>query len=131
MANVSPYDYFDRVLDTVYRATPSSTGTTYTNVKYEYANSWATTANGDNYVLEATMVGIGKNDLKVSVVDNSLVVEGTPSVKSRYATAFKRSWDLAKDADVSRIDARLENGLLTVTIPKVKPAVRNIDVTVQ
>ena len=77
------------------------------------------------------MVGISKSDLKVSIVDNSLVIEGTPSVKSRFATAFKRSWTLAKDADVSNIDARLENGLLTLTIPRVKPATRTVNVTIQ
>lgn len=96
-----------------------------------HTNTWYVWSTDLNYLLEATMVGISKSDLKVSVVDNSLIIEGAPSVKSRFATAFKRNWTLAEDADVSRIDARLENGLLTVTIPKVKPAVRNIDVTVQ
>lgn len=96
-----------------------------------YDSNWNTSIVGDNYVLEAVVVGLNKENLKVTVVDSSLVVEGTPSVKSRYAKAFKHSWGLVDDADINRIDARLENGLLTVTIPKVKPVVRNIDVTVQ
>lgn len=126
MATLTPY-HLDRLLGNVYDSYVSTTGTQAGS----YVNSWTTTSNTDNYVLEATMVGIGKNDLNVKVVDNTLVVQGTPTVKSRYATAFNRTWTLAKDADVTRIDARLENGLLTVTIPRVKPAVRNIDVTVQ
>lgn len=125
MSNVSTY-HLDRLLDNVFNSYANST-TAYAN----HTNTWYAWSTDLNYLLEATMVGISKSDLKVSVVDNSLVIEGTPSVKSRFATAFKRSWTLAKDADVTRIDARLENGLLTVTIPKVKPAVRNIDVTVQ
>lgn len=125
MSNVSTY-HLDRLLDNVFNSYANST-TAYAN----HTNTWYAWSTDLNYLLEATMVGIAKSDLKVSVVDNSLIIEGAPSVKSRFATAFKRSWTLAKDADVSRIDARLENGLLTVTIPKVKPAVRNIDVTVQ
>ena len=125
MSNVSTY-HLDRLLDNVFNSYANST-TAHAN----HTNTWYAWSTDFIYLLEATMVGISKSDLKVSVVDNSLVIEGTPSVKSRFATAFKRSWALAKDADVSHIDARLENGLLTVTIPKVKPAVRNIDVTVQ
>ena len=125
MSNVSPY-HLDRLLDNVFNSYANST-TAHAN----YTNTWYAWSTDFNYLLEATMVGISKSDLKVSVVGNSLVIKGTPSVKSRFVTAFNHSWALAKDADVSRIDARLENGLLIVTIPKVKPTVRNIDVTVQ
>jgi HSP20 family protein len=126
MANETPY-HLDRLFANVYDSYVTSTGASHSG----YANSWSTTSNKDNYMLEATMVGIGKNNLKVTVIGNALVVEGNPSVKSRYATDFKRSWTLAEDADVSNIDARLENGLLTVTIPKVKPKVRTVDIAVQ
>jgi HSP20 family molecular chaperone IbpA len=126
MATVTPYN-LDRYIDNIFSAYSSTAGANHLH----YGNSWHTTSTADNYLLEATMVGISKNDLKVTVVDNNLVIEATPSVKSRYATSFKRSWALAEDADVSRVDARLENGLLTLTIPKVKPTVRNINIAVQ
>lgn len=118
--------HLDRVLDNLFDAYgfPVTKQTTH-------ANSWYTSSNADNYVLEATMVGIGKSDLKISVVDNTLVVEGNPSTKSRFATAFKRSWALAEDADAANVNARLENGLLTLTIPRLKPATRTVNVTIQ
>ena len=125
MSNVSTY-HLDRLIDNVFNSYANST-TAYAN----HTNTWYAWSTDFNYLLEATMVGISKSDLKVSIVDNSLVIEGTPSVKSRFATAFKRSWTLAKDADVSNIDARLENGLLTLTIPRVKPATRTVNVTIQ
>lgn len=124
MATATPY-HLDRLLDNVYNSYVTSTGDS------SYVNRWNTSATQDNYLLEAVVVGISKNELKVSVEGNRLVIEGTPTVKSRFVSTFKRSWELAEDADASRIDARLENGLLLLTIPKVKPVVRNINVTVQ
>lgn len=118
--------HLDRVIDNLFDAYGFPV-TKLTN----HTNSWYTSSNADNYTLEATMVGIGKSDLKISVVDNTLVVEGNPATKSRFAKAFKHSWALAEDADTGNVNARLENGLLTLTIPRLKPATRTVNVTIQ
>jgi HSP20 family molecular chaperone IbpA len=89
------------------------------------------TVNENAYVIEAPMVGVVKNDLVVNVVDNNLIVSATPSNKNRWSADFKQTWILNEDADVNAINARLENGLLTLTIPRVRPVTRTVNVTIQ
>lgn len=94
-------------------------------------NRYVQTANENAYTIVAPLVGVAKGDLHVNVVDNNLVVNATPSVKSRWSADFKYTWVLNEDADVGNINAKLENGLLTLTIPRVKPPTRTVNVTVQ
>lgn len=120
----TPY-HLDRVLDSFFDL-PTTTWTVNTK-----SNRYSQTSDQNAYTIVAPMVGIAKSDLLVNVVDNTLVVSATPSVKSRWSAEFKQSWVLAEDADVSGINAKLENGLLTLTVPRTKPATRTVNVTVQ
>lgn len=88
-------------------------------------------SNETAYVINAPMIGVTKADLTVNVVDNNLIVSAVPSVKSRWSNEFKQTWILNEDADTANISAKLENGLLTLTVPRVKPATRTVNVTVQ
>jgi HSP20 family protein len=88
-------------------------------------------SNETAYVINAPMIGVTKADLTVNVVDNNLVVSAAPSVKSRWSNDFKQTWILNEDADTANISAKLENGLLILTIPRIKPAKRTVNVTVQ
>lgn len=92
---------------------------------------YSQSADDNAYTITAPMIGVSKGDLSVNVTNNTLVVSATPSNKSRWSTGFKQSWILNEDADVNNINARLENGLLTLTIPRVKPASRTVSVTIQ
>jgi len=89
------------------------------------------TANENAYTITAPLVGVTKADLSVNVVDNNLVVSATPSVKTRWSADFKQTWVLNEDADVANVSAKLENGLLTLTVPRIKPATRTVNVTIQ
>lgn len=122
---VTPY-HLDRVIDSFLGTATSTTGTGYRS-----ESRYFQTSTESAYVIEAPMVGVSKNDLKVNVVDNNLVVSATASVKSRFSTSFNQTWLLNEDADINNINARLENGLLTLTIPRVKPATRTVNVTIQ
>lgn len=117
-----PQYHLDRVIDNFFSA-----GMNTTVQKTQYTQS----SNEAAYTISAPMIGVSKTDLTVNVVDNSLVVNATPSVKSRWSTEFKQTWILNEDADVANINAKLENGLLTLTIPRIKPATRTVNVTIQ
>jgi len=121
MSNTTPY-HLDRVIDSLFFPY-----TTISTAKTRYTQTVTDTA----YIVEAPMIGVTKNDLVVNVVDNNLVVTATPSSKSRWSSEFKQTWILNDDADVNAINARLENGLLTLTIPRVKPSKRTVNVTIQ
>lgn len=122
MSNTATY-HLDRVIDNLLFP--------YTTTSATKSNRYTQTVTDTAYIVQALMVGVTKNDLVVNVVDNNLVVTATPSNKSRWSLDFKQTWILNDDADVNAINARLENGLLTLTIPRVKPSKRTVNVTIQ
>lgn len=121
---VTPY-HLDRVLDKFFDLPSNSWAANHSMTRY------VQTSTDISYTIVAPLVGVAKNDLTVNVVNNNLVVSAVPSVQSRWSAEFKQTWVLNEDADVANINAKLENGLLTLTIPKVKPATRTVNVTVQ
>jgi len=92
----------------------------------------------DGYVLEAEMPGVNKEGLAVNLEGNVLTLEGrrsTPPATGNLVyresrdVSFRRVFELDTDVAAERITARIEQGVLTVQLPKaeqVKP--RKIDV---
>ena len=92
----------------------------------------------DGYVLHAEMPGVSKDGIEVSVENGDLVilghrrpldVSGEPIYRESRLYDFRRVYELDPSIDTSRISARIENGVLTVNLPKaekVKP--RRIEV---
>lgn len=109
--------YFDRLLESDY--SPSYT-----------ANQYMQTSDENQVVIEMTVPGIDKEDLKVDVVEDVLTVEAKPKIKSRFAKELKQSWNLSKDIDVDNIAAELKNGLLVLTLPKLKPAKKTVNINI-
>ena len=93
----------------------------------------------EGYVLEAEMPGVNKNGLEVLLEGNELTIvgrrdysapNGAPLYRESRDRDFRRSFVLDPVIDTAKISARMENGLLTLTLPKaeaVKP--RKIKVT--
>ena len=95
-----------------------------------------------NFVVVAELPGITKEDIKVEVVEESLVIEGEKKkVKEEkgegyYRTEraygkFYRSIPLPKGAVTDDVKAELTNGILKVVIPvpEVKPALKEVPIT--
>jgi HSP20 family protein len=83
----------------------------------------------DAYVLKADLPGVTDADLEISVHNNTLTVAGsrqseerkdgeTYSLHERQFGAFTRSFSLPELADGENIAAKLEAGVLTLTIAK-------------
>lgn len=81
-------------------------------------------------VISLPALGAVKGDVNVSVEENKLLVTVKPSLKSAWAVEVKESFLLGKDSDVSSIDAKLDGGVLTVTIPRIVPEKRTVSVKV-
>ena len=81
----------------------------------------------DKHVIEVATPGIPKEELLVDVNDGRLSIsysEGEASQESfSFQRSFQRSWTLPKDVDLEAVNAEYTNGVLTVTVPKVTPAV--------
>jgi len=100
-----------------------------------YANSSYTTVHGQSsneneHVIEVPLVGITRDQLTVDVQEDLLTVVAKTESKSSFVKNFHQKWRLPVDADADNVSAKLENGLLTLTVPRVKPVKKVVNVTV-
>ena len=83
----------------------------------------------DAFVLKADLPGVADNDLDIAIHNNVLTVSGSRHAEERkegegYALyerqfgSFSRSFSLPDMADSERIEAKLDRGVLTLTIGK-------------
>lgn len=87
----------------------------------------------DGYVVEAEMPGVAKEGLEITVEGNELTIEGhrAPETnpgqtlfRERRMADYRRSFELDPAIDTSKVTAKIEQGIVTVTLPKsekVKP----------
>lgn len=115
--------FLNNVFD-VYALPTFSSDFTYTKDEY-YVN-----ADDKQWLIEMPMPGISKDNLKVHIEDNMLTIQATSNIKSKAVRNIKKSWYIDENIDVNSISAKLENGLLLVTLPKVKPSKKSVSVTV-
>ena len=95
----------------------------------------------NEFVLEAEMPGVNKEGLEITLEGNVLTIvahrsdpalPGDPIYRESRPVDYRRVFELDPSVDGERINARVEQGLLTLTLPKaerVKP--RKIAVTAQ
>jgi HSP20 family protein len=86
----------------------------------------------DGYVLEAELPGVNKDGLSINLEGNLLTVEGrrtAPALpeseffyRESSAADFRRVFELDPAIDAGKISARMEHGILTLTLPKVEAA---------
>jgi HSP20 family protein len=88
---------------------------------------------GDGYTLELEMPGVTKDGLDISVENNELAIVGRRSLPQIEGTLihhesrrenFRRAFELDPSIDGDKISAKIEQGLVTLTLPKaehVKP----------
>jgi len=88
---------------------------------------------GDGYTLEVEMPGVNKDGLDISVENNELTIIGRRSLPAVEGTLihhesrqenFRRAFDLDPSIDANKINARIDQGLVRLTLPKaehVKP----------
>jgi len=88
---------------------------------------------GDAYLLKVEMPGVNKEGLEISVENNELTItgrrdlaqiEGSLIHRESRTEDFRRVFELDPSVDTSKISARIDQGFLTLTLPKaeqVKP----------
>ena len=89
------------------------------------------TEDDDNYYVRAELPGIKSDEMDIQVTAKGISISGERKIpvesnnvkyhrREREAGKFSRSINLSDDIDVDKVDARLENGILTMTIPKAE-----------
>jgi HSP20 family protein len=82
----------------------------------------------DNFVIKADVPGFKSEDLKLEVKENLLILRGKREkekkengkvkIFERFSGEFSRSFTLPHNVDSEDIKAKLEDGVLTVKVPK-------------
>jgi HSP20 family protein len=91
------------------------------------------TDSADGYTVEIEMPGVKKDGLDISFENNELTIIGRRSLPTVEGTLihhesrpenFRRSFELDPSIDADKISARIDQGLVTLALPKaehVKP----------
>ena len=89
--------------------------------------------NAEGYTLEVEMPGVSKENLEMWVENNELTIlgrrampaiEGTLIHRESRSENFRRSFELDPSIDAGKISAKIDQGVVTLTLPKaeqVKP----------
>lgn len=91
------------------------------------------TENGDSYTLMVEMPGVNKEGLEITIEKNELTIigrrsmpaiEGTLLHRESRSENFRRAFELDPSIDTSKINAKVDQGIVTLELPKterVKP----------
>lgn len=83
----------------------------------------------DKYLLDAELPGVKQDDLEVQLDNNVLTIKGKTEeisenkdknyfMRERYYGSFKRSITLPSNIDQEKIEAKFEDGILHMQLPK-------------
>lgn len=96
----------------------------------------------NEFTVYAELPGLNKEDIKVTLEDNMLTIEGERKRieekqdaqvrrSERFYGTFKRAFTLSSEIDTEKVSADYKDGILTLTLPKFEAAKpRQIDVAV-
>lgn len=87
---------------------------------------------GDRYQVEAEMPGLDKDDIEIELRDDNIVIDGEKTEereeegedflrRERGYTSFHRQLPIPDEVKPEDIAASLENGILTIDLPKKEP----------
>ncbi len=120
------FEDFDRIVDTFLRPTFAHT--------VNFQPSCDVNETKDHYLVSFDMPGVKKEDIKIEVQGNELVISGerqrelseqdgetTLRVERSYGK-FERSFTLPASINSEKIEAHYENGVLNVALPKAEAA---------
>lgn len=112
------------------QSAPTSNGANHVSYLTPLANILETK---DGYVLEAEMPGVPKDGLELTVENGELVIighraavqsTGKPVYRESRRLDYRRAFELDPSIDTTKITAKLDQGVLTLHLPKaeaVKP----------
>lgn len=90
-----------------------------------------TTALENSIKVEMILPGYTRDELTITAESDNLVVETNDKFKdNKWKSTFKRSFKISESLNSKKIDAILENGILSIEIPK-KEKSRKINVSIK
>ena len=93
---------------------------------------------GDRFVVSVELPGLCRDDIRIDVQDDALVLRGERPCQTpgdarfirveRGHGSFSRSFVLTQPVRVADITAEFHSGVLTVLVPKATPKIRRIEI---
>lgn len=120
------FDDFDRIVNSFLRPTYAAT--------VNFQPSCDIKETKDHYLVSFDMPGVKKEDIKIEVHNNQLVISGERQYEMREEDGeaalrherafgkFERTFALPATVNSEKIEAHYENGVLNVAVPKIEPA---------
>lgn len=135
-----PFNHFDRMVDAFFKGGVQDDGSFFPAT---WSPAVDVAEHENNYVVNVELPGINKDNVKITMHENVLTIEGEKKAEKeekgknyhlveRSYGSFKRSFSLPKNVKSDAIEAEYINGVLSVSIPKaeeVKP--KQIEVKVK
>ncbi len=98
--------------------------------------------NKTSYFIAADLPGMNKKDIDISLTDDMIIISGERKLNenhdnefSRYNNiqygSFEKSFHIPDDANIDKINAKMDNGVLTLEIKKAKkvsPDIKKISI---
>lgn len=121
-----PFDEFDRFFEQFPRKFMASFDPQRYSVPIDLKET------KEQYVLSAEVPGVKKEDIKISIKEGVMTISGEVKAektsedeqmhyRERSYGSFSRSVRLPERVNTSAIEAKHENGVITITIPKLDP----------
>lgn len=122
--NRSPWNEFHKEFDKLFFGNGylTSEDSTYWSPQIDYQEL------KNKYIVNIEVPGISRDKIKIEYFDDLITISGEKKIKEekegfyseRSYGKFIRSFSLPKGTDTDKIEADLENGVLTLAIPKVE-----------
>jgi HSP20 family protein len=140
MSNLARYIPFHR-LDDFFRGFALKPINLFDEVESDFQIRTDVTENDKNYLVKAELPGVKKEDIQVSVEGNQLIIKAEIKKEKeekqdektvcceRYYGQIYRSFNLGCEVDQAQAQAKYENGVLQLTLPKKPgPATKQISI---
>jgi len=129
----SPFADFDQLRRQMLRLFDAVGNDTFGNMGATVFPPVNISQDNDNYYVRAEVPGLEPKDLDVSAMGRRLTLSGKREIvtenegasyhrKERAEGAFNRTVTLPAEFDSSRVEAKYDAGILTVTLPKAETA---------
>lgn len=99
----------------------------FPNVQTIKGNSYVENED-DKVIFYLQLPGYSKKDLSIKLKDGNIEVSSDVEDEKLWKTKFKRLAIPPKDSDLTKIKAKLENGILEIMVPKKESATKEIKI---
>lgn len=107
--------YFNDLIDSAFKTA------LYGNNRYTSATDPGLIKNGkEQATLSLAVPGLTKEDIELEVKEEG-VLELKFLKQNDFFRSKERSWSLSEDIDIDSVTAECKDGMLTITLPKLKP----------